>query len=64
MKKTKLKMKNNLKYLILGVIDLIALLNLPLFMKEVNSINDYRFNMIILFTIFILNAVAIHSIEK
>lgn len=64
MKKTKLKMKNNLKYLILGVVDLIALLNLPLFMKEVNSINDYRFNMIILFTIFILNAIAIHNIEK
>ncbi len=64
MKKTKLKMKSNLKYLILGVVDLIALLNLPLFMKEVNSMNDYRFNMIILFTIFILNAVAIHNIEK
>lgn len=64
MKKTKLKMKNNLKYLILGVVDLITLLNLPLFMKEVNTINDYRFNMILLFTIFILNAIAIHSIEK
>lgn len=64
MKKTKLKMKNNLKYLILGVVDLIALLNLPLFMKEVNTINDYRFNMILLFTIFILNAIAIHNIEK
>ena len=59
-----LKMKSNLKYTILFLIDLVVILNLPLILKNQNSINDYRYNMLVLFALFISNAIAVYKIEN
>lgn len=60
----KLKMKSNLKYTILFIIDLIIVLNISLILKDVKTINDYRYNMIILFVWFFINGLAVVKIEK
>ena len=62
--KKKLKMKPAVKYTILFIIDLIFVLNLPLILKDVETINDYRFNILILGIFFIANAIASIKIEK
>lgn len=62
--KKKLKMKSNLKYLILFTIDLILILNLPMVLKDPVTLNNYRFNMIILGLMLITNGIAVMQIEK
>lgn len=62
--KKKLKMKKSTKYLILVIIDLIVIFNLPLILRDVETINDYRYNILILVIIFIVNAIADIKIEK
>lgn len=59
----KLKLKKWVKYVILSILDLIMILNLPNFMVEPTTINDYRFNIIILFIILMINLLSIYKIE-
>lgn len=59
----KLKLKKWVKYVILFILDLIIILNLPNFMVEPTTINDYRFNIIILFIILMINLLSIYKIE-
>lgn len=59
----KLKLKKWVKYVILSILDLIIILNLPNFMVEPTTINDYRFNIIILFIILMINLLSIYKIE-
>lgn len=59
-----LRMKPITKYTILFILDLIYVFNLPLLMRDVNTINDYRFNMLLLFALFFVNAIASIQIEK
>lgn len=59
----KLKLKKWVKYVILSILDLIMILNLPNFMVEPTTINDYRFNIIILFIILMINLLSICKIE-
>ncbi len=56
--KKKLRMKPITKYTILFIIDFIYILNIPSLMREVNTTNDYRYNMLLLFALFIVNAIA------
>lgn len=59
------RLRKWVKYLILGVINGIVLINLPLILKDANeSINDFRYNWLVIFTIIIINAIAIAKIEK
>ena len=57
-----LKMKSNLKYIILVLIDLAIIFNLPLILKNSESLNAYRYNIIILFIFILSNAIAIYKI--
>lgn len=59
----KLKLKKWVKYVILSISDLIMILNLPNLMVEPTTINDYRFNIIILFIILMINLLSIYKIE-
>lgn len=59
----KLKLKKWVKYVILSILDLIIILNLPNLMVEPTTINDYRFNIIILFIILMINLLSIYKIE-
>lgn len=59
----KLKLKKWVKYVILSILDLIMILNLPNLMVEPTTINDYRFNIIILFIILMINLLSIYKIE-
>lgn len=59
----KLKLKKWVKYVILFILDLIIILNLPNLMVEPTTINDYRFNIIILFIILMINLLSIYKIE-
>lgn len=59
----KLKLKKWVKYVILSILDLIMILNLPNLMVEPTTINDYRFNIIILFIILMINLLSICKIE-
>lgn len=60
----KLKMKASLKYLILAVIDLVVLLNLPLILKDANTINAYRYDWCIIFIFVIINVISILKISE
>ena len=62
--KKKLKMKKSTKYLVLVIIDLIVIFNLPLILRDVETINDYRYNILILVIFFIVNTIADIKIEK
>lgn len=59
-----LKMKANLKYTILFLLDLVFVLEAPLILKNANTINAYRYNILILFALFMINAVAIVKINE
>ena len=59
-----LKPKANLKYLILGIIDLIIMYNMPLILKTDESIVSYRYNMAFFFLFFVINAIFIYKIEN
>ena len=59
----KLKLKKWVKYVILFILDLTIILNLPNLMVEPTTINDYRFNIIILFIILMINLLSIYKIE-
>lgn len=59
-----LKLRKSVKYTILFLIDLIFVFNLPLILKNSESLNDYRYNMMILFALFISNAIALTKIEN
>ena len=59
----KLKLKKWVKYVILSILDLIIILNLPNLMVEPTTINDYKFNMLILFIILMINLLSIYKIE-
>lgn len=60
----KLKLKKWVKYVILSILDLIIILNLPNLMVDSTTINDYRFNILILFLIIMINVLSIYKIEK
>lgn len=62
--KKKLKMKPIGKYTILFIIDLIFVFNLPLLLKDVETINDYRFNILVLGAFLTANVIALIKIEK
>ena len=59
-----LKMKANLKYTILFLIDLVFILEAPIILKNANTINAYRYNILILFTFFIINAFVLKKINE
>ena len=60
----KLKLKKWVKYVILFILDLIIILNLPNLMVEPTTINDYRFNILILLFVIMINILSIYKIEK
>lgn len=62
--KKKLRLKNWVKYLILGIIDLIFIINLPNILKDTESINNYRFNILIIMIFLIINIIFIGIIEN
>ena len=59
----KLKLKKWVKYVILFILDLIIILNLPILIKIPTTVNDYRFNILILFFIIMINLLSIYKIE-
>ena len=59
-----LKMKSNLKYTILFILDLIFVFNLPNILIATGTVNAFRFNMMILITLFTFNVIAICKIEN
>lgn len=62
--KKKLRLKNWVKYLILGIIDLIFIINLPNILKDTESINNYRFNILIIMIFLIINIIFMGIIEN
>ena len=60
----KLRLKKWVKYLLLTILDLIFILNLPVILKDTGNLNNYRFNIIVLFTFFIINGIAVAIIER
>ena len=55
----RLRLRKWVKYSILSIFDLIFILNLPVILKDTGNINDYRFNILILFLFSVINTVAI-----
>lgn len=68
MKKKKYKLsrkgKQFLGYNFLFILDLIFLFNAPNIIRKVDTINDYRFNMLIYFSLFLINIVTIIKMEE
>lgn len=62
--KRKLKMKKNLKYIILGVLDSIFIINLPSILINATTLNQYRYNWIMLGIFLIANFITITFIEN
>ena len=60
----KLKLKKWVRYTLLFTLDMVIIFNLPILIKEPDTINDYRFNILILFFIIIINILSIYKIEK
>ena len=61
----KLRLRKWVKYTILFTINFIIIINLPNILKNVeNNVNNFRYNVFIIFLIFIGNLVAISKIEK
>ena len=60
----KLRLKKWVKYLLLGIINLIIILNINVLIKEPITINQYRINILILAAILLSNGIAIYKIEN
>ena len=60
----KLRLKKWVKYLLLGIINLIIILNINVIIKEPITINQYRINILILAAILLSNGIAILKIEN
>ena len=60
----KLRLRKWVKYLLLGIANTLLLINLPMIIRQVNTINDYRYNILAIATIIIINSVAILKIEN
>lgn len=60
----KLKLKTWVKYTILAIVNLVIILNLPLIIRQGNTLNDYRFNILAITVFIIMNAIAVLQIEK
>ena len=60
----RMKMKKNLKYIILGTINLIIIMNLPSILKNATTLNKYRYNWLIIALIILGNAISIIKIEN
>lgn len=60
----KLKLRKWVKYLILSIIDGIIMWNLPKIIVDSNTLNEYRYNIIVLFIIIIFNLIGIIIAEK
>ena len=60
----KLRLRKWVKYLLLGIINLIIILNINVLIKEPITINQYRINILILAAILLSNGIAIYKIEN
>ena len=60
----KLRLRKWVKYLLLGIINLIIILNINVLINEPITINQYRINILILAAILLSNGIAIYKIEN
>lgn len=60
----KLKLRKWVKYLLLIILDLIVIFNIPAILRDVKTLNEYRFNMILLFIFFMINLITMIIIER
>ena len=60
----KLRLRKWCKYTLVGIANAIVLLNLPLIFKEAITLNDYRYNILVLGAIILSNMFAVMMIEN
>ncbi len=59
----KIKPKASFYYTVLFIVDFIFVYNAPLIIKEANTLNQYRFNWLVMFIVFMVNILAICTIS-
>lgn len=59
----KLKLRKWVKYSILAILNLIVIINLPSIIRTADTVNNYRFNILVIATIIFINSLYIYKIE-
>ena len=59
----KLKLRKWVKYLILAILNSIVIINLPSILRTTDTVNNYRFNILVIATIIFINSIYIYKIE-